>query len=215
MIPNNEIATDVHGPHQGAMVYTSEVSTSTKALILIHGRGASAANIFQLSKNLPRDIFVLAPEAFSYTWYPNPFTVPQEDNEPALGSAIEVLHASIMFLKSKGFAEKDIFLAGFSQGACLAVEYVKRYPRRYGGVAVMSGGLIGSDYDVQASVEGDLANTPIYIGCDANDPFIPLSRVQQTTAYLSGHNAAVSEHIYEGMGHAIHPDALEFLTELL
>lgn len=215
MIQNKEITEHVKGPHQEALVYTNEVSSSAKALILIHGRGASAANIFQLSKDLPPDIFILAPEATSHAWYPNPFTVSQEDNEPALSSSIEVLHASIIFLKSKGFAEKDIFLAGFSQGACLASEYVKRYPQRYGGVVIMSGGLIGSDGEVDVSVGGDLAGTPVYIGCDVNDPFIPLSRVQQTVVYLSEHNAAVSEHIYEGTGHAIHPDALKFLTELL
>lgn len=215
MVQNNEITAHVHGPHQGAVVYTNEVPASTKALVLLHGRGASASNIFQLSKDVPPDVFVLAPEAISYTWYPNSFTVSQEDNEPALSSAIEVLHVLIMFLKLKGFAEKDIFLAGFSQGACLAAEYVKRYPQCYGGVVIMSGGLIGSDDDVKASVEGDLASTPIYIGCDVNDPFIPLSRVKQTTVYLSAHNATVSEHLYEGMGHTIHPDALKFLTELL
>lgn len=202
----------IEGPHQNASLYTSDTKSPTQALILVHGRGASYESILPLAAGVSPETLVLAPQANNLTWYPERFLVPQADNEPHLSSALACLTTIVDIAKEKNLTEAEIVLAGFSQGACLVGEYVKRNPTRYKGVAILSGGLIGTDEEVAHNLGGDLAETPIYIGCDENDPHIPLSRVHATFEYLKSHGALVDEQIYQGLGHTVHPDAFQFLS---
>jgi predicted esterase len=159
----------------------------------------------------------LAPEAPGQTWYPYRFVVPQEDNEPALTAALETIRQTIAYVEDTfSLDTSQIFLAGFSQGACLVAEYLKRMPTHYQGVAIMSGGLIGTDEEVMSIlVSGSLTQTPIYIGCDIADSYIPLERVRQTVTVLEQLGGAVSLHEYVGLGHTIHPDAPAFIIKRL
>ena len=190
-----------------------------RALVLVHGRGASAASIMQLTQHLtlPLDTLVVAPEAPGHQWYPRRFIVPQQENEPELGNALGAIDTIVRGLEAQfGLSTEQIFLAGFSQGACLVSEYIKQNPQQYLGAAVMSGGLIGTDKEVTNNYGvGSLSGTPIYLGCDTQDFHIPIERVIVTEKVLSDLSAQVDMQHYEGLGHTIHPNALKFIEQHL
>ncbi len=190
------------------------------ALILMHGRGANAEGIMSLLSHLemPERCIVIAPKADNHTWYPNRFIAPQADNEPYLSKSLEVVSSLLLHLKSVYQLDTThIILVGFSQGACLVAEYVKHQPRRYGGVVIMSGGVIGTDAEAAAVSldEQSLNGTPIYIGCDKNDFHIPVERVLLTDNIMQKLGADTHLYIYENFGHAIHSDAISFLSARL
>lgn len=196
------------------MLVHGNTTNPTKALILLHGRGASAQDILSLTDhlNLQGDTIVLAPEANNNTWYPERFIVPQQANQPDLDSALARIHTLVTHLETVfKISTEHIALAGFSQGACLTAEYLKRHPKRYLAAAIYSGGLIGTDTEVQEQIEGSLAGTPIYIGCDEEDFHIPAARVRTTATYFTEHNAEVTLRLYTGLGHTIHPEGLRFV----
>ena len=142
--------------------------------------------------------------------------VPQANNQPYLDSALSVVDNMLAYAGTSGFADEQIVIGGFSQGACLAAEFVKRHPRQYGGVVLMSGGLIGTDDEVGGGESTtQLVNVPLYIGCDAADFHIPWPRVEATAQYFVDQSAAVSLKQYTNFGHQIHADAVRFLQELL
>src|SRR5688572_33019357 len=165
--------------HEDQPVYSAGVKLvdASAAMILLHGRGAGAQDILSLSTYLDRSgLAFLAPQAEGYTWYPNRFIFPLEQNEPYLTSALKTIGKIVNEVESQGIPADRIFIGGFSQGACLASEYVIRNPKRYGGLFVFSGGYIGAlNQDRQPN--GDLQNTPVFIGCSDIDPHIPLQRV--------------------------------------
>jgi phospholipase/carboxylesterase len=206
-------------PHGNeAVLVTGNTTNPTKALILLHGRGATAQDILSLTDhlNLPDNTIVLAPEAVNNTWYPERFIKPQEANQPDLDSALARIAILVTNLETEfNIPTEHIALAGFSQGACLTAEYLKRNPMRYLAAAIYSGGLIGTETEVQEQIEGSLASTPIYIGCDEVDFHIPAERVRTTATYLTEHNAEVTLRLYTGLGHTIHPEGLEFLKEVM
>lgn len=182
-------------------------------MILVHGRGASADDILSLGLELRLDdVALVAPQAADSTWYPNSFLKPISENEPHLSSALGVLSRLIAECQGQGVGPERIALLGFSQGACLSLEYAARHARRYAGVFGLSGGLIGPpgtprDYD------GSLASTPVFLGCSDIDPHIPLARVQESAEVFRRMGAAVDERIYTRMGHTVNADEIAAIRD--
>lgn len=192
-----------------------ELTKNSKVLIMVHGRGGSAEDILTLSSHLTvNDFSLLAPQATNHTWYPYSFMAPPAQNEPWLSSALQVLKDMVNDLKSKGISAEHIFFLGFSQGACLTLEFVTRNAERYGGVVAFTGGLIG-DKIYRDNYKGDFKGTPFFIGTSNPDPHVPVERVYATTNILKGLNAAVTEKVYEGMGHTINSDEIENANKLV
>lgn len=205
------------GPHAGQPVLAAgpPLADARAAVIALHGRGAGAADILGLSGAFDRpNVTWLAPDAAGGAWYPNPFTAPVTANEPYLSSALGVVGALIAHLEGEGIAAERVVLLGFSQGACLAAEYTARNPRRYGGLVVFSGGLIGERVDPSAYA-GSLAATPTFVGCSDVDPFIPLARVSESIAVLRTLGADVTERIYPGAGHTVLADEIAEAQRIL
>lgn len=199
------------GPHQGQKVYTAglEPHEAGSAMILVHGRGATAPSILELASALPSDDMVyLAPQAMGNTWYPTSFLSPREQNEPGISSGLKAIESLIDFLNEAGIPTDRIVLGGFSQGACLSSEFVATHPARYGGLLVFSGGLIGPQ-DAPLLHEGNLEGTPVFIGCSDTDFHIPLERVEETARVLADMGADVTKRIYPGMGHTIIQDEID------
>ncbi|MBY0309796.1 dienelactone hydrolase family protein [Patescibacteria group bacterium] len=206
-------------PHGNESVLTvGNTMNPTRALILLHGRGGSAEDIVSITAhlNLPDNVLVLAPQAAGSTWYPERFIAPQQANQPALDSGLARVHTLVTQLETAFQMQPEhIALAGFSQGACLTAEYLKRHPQWYLAAAIYSGGLIGGDAEVQQQIDGSLASTPIYIGCDEEDFHIPADRLRATATYFTHHEADVTLRLYTNLGHTIHPEGLEFLKRVL
>lgn len=176
---------------------------AANALIMLHGRGATARDILGLADHLSVGGFaLLAPQATNYTWYPYSFLAPPAQNEPWLSSALQLLSGIVDDLESAGISSRNIFFAGFSQGACLALEFIARNARRWGGAIAFTGGLIGDTVDIHR-YRGDFRGTPVFIGTSDPDPHVPLTRVRETTRLLRDLHAEVKENIYPGMGHTI------------
>ena len=188
---------------------------ASAALILLHGRGATADDILSLSTyfDLPQFAY-LAPQAEGYSWYPNRFLAPLEQNEPYLSAGLAKVDTIVKEVEAHRILTEKIFLGGFSQGACLATEYVIRNPRRYGGLLVFSGGYIGP-LDSPRQPSGDLNGTPAFLGCSDPDPHIPLQRVKETTALLQAMGAKVTEKIYPNLGHTIAEEEIELARQVI
>jgi predicted esterase len=185
------------------------------ALIMVHGRGATAESILSLADHLGRsDIAYLAPQATGNSWYPYSFLAPTERNEPFLSSALSVLGGLVDRLGSQGFPPERIGLLGFSQGACLSTEFIARNARRYGAVIGLSGALIGPP-GTPRSHAGSLAGTPVFLGCSDIDPHIPLEHVEETAEVLAGLGASVDKRIYPGFGHSVNEDEIEAARALV
>jgi phospholipase/carboxylesterase len=205
------------GPHQGEALVTAgtAVEAANAALILVHGRGATAQSIVQMGEKIHGDgLALLAPQAARNTWYPNSFLAPVEDNEPGRTSGLRAVADAVETAAENGIARERVLLLGFSQGACLASEFVARNPRRYGGLAALSGGLIGETVD-PASYEGDIEGTPVFVGCSDVDPHIPIERVHATTETFKRLGGDVDERIYEGMGHGVNENELDAVSTLV
>ena len=203
--------TTPQGPHQGQQILTDgkPLAETDAAMILIHGRGASAYDIMELGFLLGGDQFaLLAPQAANNTWYPFSFLAPLANNEPYLSSALQALAHLVAQVEAAGSPASRIIRAGFSQGACLASEFAARNARRYGGLLLFSGGLIGPP-GTPRDYPGTLDGTPVFIGCSDIDAHIPLSRVQETTKILTTLGAQVNEKIYPNMPHTIIQDELD------
>ena len=201
---------EVRGPHQGLPVLTAgeSLASARAAMILVHGRGASAADILMLAGELPQPGFAyLAPEAANHAWYPNSFLVPLASNEPYLTSALAVIASLLEQANSAGIPAERTVIAGFSQGACLSLEFVARHARRYGGVIALSGGLIGPD-GTPRDYAGSLAGTPVFLGCSDIDPHIPRERVLLSAEVLRALGGQVTAKLYPRMGHTINRDEL-------
>ncbi len=186
-----------------------------KALIMIHGRGGSAEDILSLASHLEvKDFALLAPQATNSSWYPYAFLAPPAQNEPWLSSALALLREIMNDVTAQGIAEENIYFTGFSQGACLMLEFVTRNAARYGGIAAFTGGLIG-DKIYPENYKGDFKNTPIFIGSGNPDPHIPVERVYATTNILKSMHADVTEKIYANMGHTITMEEIELANKLV
>jgi predicted esterase len=204
-------------PHLTQPVFATgrTLDSASGALILLHGRGASAEDILSLSINLDfPQLAYLAPQAEGYTWYPNRFIAPVEQNEPYLSAGLSKIDEIVKDLEAHHIPAEKIFIGGFSQGACLASEYVIRNPQRYGGLLVFSGGYIGP-LGIQRHPRGDLNAMPAFLGCSDEDPHIPLQRVKETTALLKSMGARVTEKIYPHMGHTIIEDEIKLARQII
>ena len=206
-----------NGLHQGQDLLTKgkELEEAQAAMILIHGRGGTARDILELGYLLSApDMAQLAPQAANSTWYPYSFLSPLDQNEPNLSSALQVVGDLVDQVEAAGIPAEKIILGGFSQGACLASEFVARNPRRYGGLLIFSGGLIGP-LTTPRIYEGSLEGTPVFVGCSDVDDHIPLQRVQETASVLAGLGGAVTKKIYPGMGHTINQDEIDQARQIV
>jgi len=184
------------------------------AMILVHGRGASAADIMTVAAEVMfPGVAYLAPQAAGSAWYPNPFTAPLEDNEPYLSSALELLSSVLSRVEAKVSAEKVVLL-GFSQGACLTLEFAARHARRYGGVVGLSGGLIGPD-GTPRDYPGGFDGTPAFLGCSDVDPYIRKERVSEAGQVYERMGAQVVVRLYPGMAHTVSADEIEAVREIV
>jgi predicted esterase len=203
--------------HQGEPVYAGgePLEQARAALLMVHGRGASAQDILSLSMEVDQPGFAyLAPQAAGSTWYPYSFLEPVERNEPWLSSALSQLEQITGHLEQAGIPPERVILVGFSQGACLALEFAARNARRYGGIAGFSGGLIGDQLD-HSRYQGSLAGTPVFLGCSNIDPHIPEKRVRESAQVLQRLGGEVNAQIYPGMGHTVNQDELDHLGEMM
>ena len=186
-----------------------------KVLIMIHGRGGSAEDILSLGAYLNvADFALLAPQATGNTWYPYSFMAPVAQNEPWLSSALTLLQAQVDELVQSGKERENIYFLGFSQGACLTLEFTARNADRYGGVVAFTGGLIGDKIN-NDNYKGSFGNTPIFIGSSNPDPHIPVERVYASSNILRDMGANVVEKVYAGMGHTINNDEIEQVNQLI
>ena len=188
---------------------------ASKALIMLHGRGATAESILSLSDHLKvQGYALLAPQATNNTWYPYSFMASVDENEPWLSSAIEIVNQTVDKVKESGIATENIYFLGFSQGACLAIEYTTRHAQKYGGVAVLTGGLIGDEINMN-NYSGDFEQTPIFFGTSDPDFHVPVERVKASASIAREMNANVTEKVYENRGHTISEDEIEIVNSLM
>ncbi|MCC6626743.1 MAG: dienelactone hydrolase family protein [Chloroflexi bacterium] len=210
-------AARVTGPHAGVPIRTTgaPLEAATAALVLLHGRGATAESILPLAESVTMaGLAVLAPQAASLTWYPRRFTAPLVDNEPWLSSALAAVGDVVAQAGEVGVPRECVVLVGFSQGACLALEWAARNAARLGGVVGLSGGLIGPDGSSR-DYTGSLAGTPVLLGCSDVDGHIPVTRVQESASVLRRLGGDVDERIYPGMGHTVNDDEIAALAAIV
>ncbi len=185
------------------------------AAVLLHGRGADSEDMLALAQEFGQhDVAYVAPEAAGRSWYPYSFLAPLEQNEPYLSDALDMVGAALSRLAREGYPPERVALIGFSQGGCLALEYVARNAKRYGAVAGLSAGLIGPPGTPRA-YPGSLAGTPVFLGCSDIDGHVPLARVHESRDVLGSLGAKVDERIYPRMGHTVNADEIAAVAALL
>ena len=197
-------------PHGGQPAVSAGVpiGQSRAVVIMVHGRNATPRNILDLAPRLEcMDVTYLAPAAAGHTWYPLSFMADREQNEPGLSSGLDVLRSLVDDVVTAGIPVSRIVLLGFSQGACLAAEFVARHPARYGGLVVFSGGVIGPP-GTTWEASGSLAGTPVFLGCSDIDSHIPKARVEESAGVFTRMGAEVTMRLYPGMGHLVNDDEI-------
>lgn len=200
---------DVHAEGE-VLEAGKDLQEAEKAVIMLHGRGATAHSIIQLHRQLPEAAY-LAPQAASREWYPESFMKLRGRNQPHLDSALRKVD-TLVERATSAVGRENVFLLGFSQGACLASEYLAANTDKYGGLFALSGGLIGKEV---RSFSGDLRETPVFLGCAENDPHIPLERVNETEKVFNELNTDVEKHIFEGSQHGIIDYEIERINEIM
>ena len=210
-------AADPADPHAGQPVLTRgpRPVDARLTMILVHGRGASADDILGLAEALQyEELAYLAPQAAGSSWYPYSFLTAISQNEPGISSALNVLSRMIESLHAEGVDSERIGLLGFSQGACLALEFAARHADKYAGVFALSGGLIGPP-GTPRNYPGSFAGTPVFLGCSDVDPHIPVERVRESSEVFRRMNATVDERIYPRLGHTVTQDEIFAVQEIL
>lgn len=206
-----------NGSHQELMpqTYGTSLESAKSAMILVHGRGATAESMLPLADEFSQpDIHYVVPQAANHTWYPYSFLAPTVQNEAGISSGLQVLQDVLTRLVDEGMNPKQIILLGFSQGACLASEFVARHPQKLGGLVAFSGGLVGPEVNFN-DYEGTIQQTPVFLGCSNVDPHIPKERVDETEAVFKKLGGDVTKRIYKGMGHTVNDDEINFVRGLL
>jgi phospholipase/carboxylesterase len=204
-------------PHAGQPVRAAgaPLDAAKVAVVMIHGRGASAESILTLAPALEEEgVAFVAPQAAGGTWYPYGFMSPMERNEPGITSAMHAIGRTLALVADAGIPRARTLLLGFSQGACLATEFAARYAERYAGVAGLSGGLIGPD-GTPRNYAGSLDDTPVFLGCSDVDFHIPAERVRETAEVLRRLGGDVTMRLYEGMGHTVNEDEIAHVRAML
>jgi phospholipase/carboxylesterase len=206
----------IQASHQGGVVRSAGVplEKAKASMLMVHGRGAGAEDILSLATQFNVEGFAyLAPQAANNSWYPNRFLAPLADNEPWLSSALAFLDEVYASIARSVPPERTIFL-GFSQGACLTLEYVARHARRYGGLVGLSGALIGPE-ETPRDYTGSLGAMPVFLGCSDIDPHVPKERVTQSADVLQKLGGEVTERLYPNMGHTVNQDEVNFIHDLM
>lgn len=204
-------------PHGGrpVLTYGTPLERARAAMVMLHGRGASAQDILGLADVIgAADVAYVAPDAAGNTWYPYRFLSPIAQNEPWLSSALAFVARVHEHVRAAGIPPERTLLLGFSQGACLTLEFAARNARRYGGVAALTGGLIGPD-GTPRDYAGTLDGTPVFIGTSDPDPHIPVQRVHESADVLTSLGGRVETRIYPGMGHTVNEDEIERVRALV
>ena len=204
-------------PHRGQPVRFAgqPLDRAPAAMLMVHGRGARAEDILSLAGLFDQpDFAYLAPQAAQNTWYRNRFLAPIAENEPWLSSALEFVGNVLQQIIEAGIPYERTILLGFSQGACLALEFAARNARRFGGVVGLSGGLIGPD-DTPREYERSLAGTPVFLGCSDMDFHVPKERVDQTADVLRRLGGDVTKRLYPNMEHTVNQDEIDFVREMM
>ncbi|WP_353633405.1 alpha/beta fold hydrolase [Halobacterium sp. NMX12-1] len=195
-------------PHADQPVVTAgaPASVADAVVVLLHGRGATAQGVVNLAEPLYRHgVTFVAPDAARSRWYPYSSFAPVERNEPHVSSALAAVDRALGDVREWGVSVEDVVLFGFSQGACIASEYAARNPRRYGGVAALSGGLLGEDVDPGA-YDGSLDGARVFLGVGDSDPSVPVERVRETREVFEALGGTVTERVYAGVGHEVTDD---------
>ena len=209
--------TGLLGPHQGMPVRTAGVplGDARSAIVMVHGRGATAESILTLVDAIDVEGFAyLAPQAAGGTWYPNSFMFPIPSNEPGITSGLAAIGDVIAMIAAAGIPADRTMLLGFSQGACLSLEYAARHARRYGGIATLSGGLIGPD-GTPRDYSGSFDGTPAFLGCSDIDGHIPARRILESAEVLERMGANVTAKLYPGMGHLVNEDEISHVRSMM
>lgn len=193
----------------------TDLASARAALVLVHGRGATARSMLGLSRQVAGpEVAVRAPQAEGNTWYPHSFLAPLERNEPHLSRALGRLGDLCTRITEGGPGLERTVVVGFSQGGCLALEFAAREARRYGGIAGLSAGLIGPD-GTPRDYGGTLERTPVFLGCSDSDPHIPQERVRESAEVFRRLDAEVTERIYPGLGHTVNRDEIGEVREIV
>ena len=209
--------TAIQTPHQGGLIRTAgePLGVAKAAMLMVHGRGASAEDILSLAEQLDVTGFAyLAPQAHGNIWYPNPFRSPLSDNEPWLSSALAFLDEVFGTITKAGIPPARSVILGFSQGACLSLEYAGRHAQRFGGLVGLSGALIGPD-NLPRNYDGSLAETPVFLGCSDVDPYVTKERVDLAAEVLRHLGGIVTERLYPGMEHTVNQDEIDFVRGMM
>ena len=205
------------GPHEGQPLLTAgeSLDRATAAMVMVHGRGAAAEDILALAAEMNQSGFVyLAPQAAQNSWYPNSFLAPIQSNEPGLSSGLAVIASILAQLAEAGISAERTMLLGFSQGACLSLEFAARNAQRYGGLVGLSGGLIGPD-GTPRKYAGSLEGTPVFLGCSDADFHIPKERVEHSAEVLQRLGGNVTKRLYPRMGHTVIRDEVRFVHSMM
>ncbi|WP_226480990.1 alpha/beta hydrolase [Natrinema amylolyticum] len=209
----------VSGPHAGQPLLTAGAPAlaADAALVLCHGRGATAQGVINLMEPAARHgVAVLAPQAERSRWYPTPSTAPRADNEPWLTSSVDCVAAALAEARSIDVPPERTVVAGFSQGACVAAEFVRRNPTRYGGLAVLSGLLPGSAGELSSTaIAGSLEGTPVLVGYGEDDTSVDPERVAETLRAFERADAEVDERRYPETGHEVTDDEFDAIGAML
>ena len=212
----------ISDPHANSKVlrFGAPLQQAALAVVLLHGRGGSAADILGLAHGIGEpEVAYLAPQAKGSTWYPQSFLAPRQANEPFLSSALAKVNAVVQSIEEEGIPLDRIVIGGFSQGACLSTEFVKSFPARYGGLIALTGGLIGSPGSIrsdQGSAKiAQLGGMPALFASGDPDPHVPWSRVEESAAFLRNMGAEVTTRRYPGRPHTVSAEEIELCRELI
>lgn len=214
------------GPHDRSPIEFggAGLTRAELAMLLVHGRGATTKSMLDFAAALAQpDIACIAPQAARQTWYDHSFLAPLDQNEPGISSGLGAISRCMDVLSEHEIPASNTILLGFSQGACLMAEYAARFAQPFAAVVCLSGGLIGNGqkqnaqppYDKVFDYQGDLNATPIFIGCNEQDPHIPLERVKQTETIFKSLGGSLEMRIYPGFGHGINADEVSYLRSLI
>ncbi len=223
MTSRTSATTAVDDPHadQPTLHAGARLGKAHALLILLHGRGSTARDIMGLAREVmpgnaeaAAHLAFLAPQAAANSWYPQRFVAPLAENEPWLTSALRTLARTVESAVTVGIPTERIVLLGFSQGACLTLEYAARFPHRFGGVAGLSGALIENG-DRPRTYAGSLLGTPLLLAGGDADDHIPTERIDRSERLLAGMGAAVTRNIYPGMGHTVNADEMAHVRAMI
>lgn len=192
-----------------------DISNAERVLLLLHGRGGTAEDIISFAvAHLKATVatHIIAPQATNNSWYPNSFLAPVAKNQPWLNSALDMLNGIITDIENKGIKTQQVYIIGFSQGACLSLEFATRNAKHYGGVIAFTGGLIGQVLNAE-SYGGAFDKTKIFIGNSDHDPHVTLKRSEESKSIMQNLGADVTLKVYPGMGHTINEDEIEWVNK--